>query len=111
MEITTPQRRPFRRGFYRLTFAVGLGLAMFGCESKITEDNFAKLTQGMTQNEVEKILGKGTDETPEGVSINYAGAASADKGKTTVIRYKDGRKSIVVNFRDGKALDFLKDGF
>ena len=82
-----------------------------GCESKITDENFALVKAGMTQNEVEKSLGKGKDETPEGTSISGAGIATSKGGALEIIRYKDGTKSIVVTYKDGKVQDFVKVGF
>lgn len=89
-----------------------LGIGLGGCESKITDANFAKISAGMTQSAVEKVLGKGVDETAEGISISGAGVVGTDnRSKLTVVRYKDGSKSIVVTYKDDKVQDWLKQGF
>jgi len=99
------------RSFSSILMAVPFVFVMGGCDSKINDENFGKISPGMTQSEVDKVLGKGVDETPEGTSISGAGIAGGNRSTTSVFRYKDGKKAIVVTYKDGKVMDFLKAGF
>lgn len=75
-----------------------------GCGSKISKENFDKIKTGMTQAQVEKILGKGTEEAAAG------GALGALTGSGKVITWKDGEKSIIVTFVNGKVTTMVKKG-
>ncbi|MGQ0628171.1 MAG: hypothetical protein ACT4PL_08750 [Phycisphaerales bacterium] len=104
--------RPTLTRFAAPAIVCVLGVGLMGCESKVTDENFAKISAGMTQNAVEKMLGKGIDETGSGISISGAGVVGSDnRSKLTVIRYKDGGKSIVVTYKDDKVQDWSKQGF
>ena len=73
-----------------------------GCESKLNQKNVDKLKEGMSEADVINILGK-----PTGVdSIKMPGGGSASKEV-----WKDGEKSITINFLNGKAMVWTKDGF
>jgi hypothetical protein len=75
-------------------FLVALGGCSSGgsSSSKVTKDNFDKVTTGMTQAQVEDILGKGTE------AGGAAATASDSSGPGKVIIWKDGDKSITVKF-------------
>lgn len=76
---------------------VGLGsLALAGCGSKVTKSNFDQIKTGMTLAEVEAILGKGTEST------GAAGAIGDLAGSAKSVTWKDGDKSITVNFVNDK---------
>jgi len=101
--------RPLRGSLLALSLAGAVFLA--ACESKITQESFDKIETGMSQTQVEKLLGgKCTDETPSGTSITGAGVADSRKAAAKILRWKDGSKSIVVVFRDGKVFEKMKDG-
>ncbi len=79
---------------------VGLGaLTLASCGgkvSKVSKSNFDKVTNGMTLAEVEGILGKGTE------SAGAAGAVGDLTGSAKSVVWKDGDKSITVNFLNDK---------
>ena len=76
---------------------VALGALMLaGCGSKVTKSNFDQIKTGMTLAEVEAILGKGTESTGASAAIgDLAGSAKS-------VVWKDGDKSITVNFLNDK---------
>jgi hypothetical protein len=78
---------------------VVLGLTMVllgGCGSKVSKSNYDKVTNGMTQAQVEKLLGEGTEKAGGG------GAIGAIAGSGKVMTWTDGDKSITVTFVNGK---------
>ncbi len=76
---------------------IGLGaLTLAGCGSKVTKSNFDKITNGMTVAEVEGILGKGTESTAA------SGTVGDLTGSAKSVVWKDGNKSITVNFINDK---------
>jgi hypothetical protein len=77
-----------------LAFAAVLLLA--AC-SKLSQENFAKIQNGMTEQEVAAILGKPTETSSTGV-----GNLSA-----TTSRWADKEASITIRFLNGKVM--LKD--
>jgi hypothetical protein len=83
-----------------------------GCENKLTLDNYNAITPGMTQGQVEKLLGKGEKQEVGGVSIGADGLASGAKASTNHAVYtwkKDGAE-VTVTFVDGKMTDKNKLG-
>lgn len=92
----------------RLLVAALLCLAVAGCGgSKVTKANFEKVNVGMTEAEVDGILGKG--EESASVSMDMPGmppgaAVPGMTGSAKVKRWKDGSRSIVINFADGKVM-------
>lgn len=85
---------------------------LVACENKITMDNYNAITPGMTQSQVEDMLGgAGEEQDIGGVSIGADGLMSttkADKNKTFIWK-KDGAEIRVI-FKDGKVLDKGKAG-
>lgn len=77
---------------------IGLSVVMIaGCGgSKVTKENFDKIKTGMTEAEVEAILGKATDSG--GASASLPGMSVSGTMKV----WKDGDKKIMVTFSDGK---------
>ncbi|MEO8430846.1 MAG: hypothetical protein ABI592_04995 [Acidobacteriota bacterium] len=56
----------------RLTLASGmlaLGVLTAACAGKMTSENYAKINNGMTQAQVEAILGPGTEQASSGVAV------------------------------------------
>jgi hypothetical protein len=81
-------------------FAFSAALLLAAC-SKITQENFAKVQDGMTEQEVTAILGSPT-ETSSGSILGISGTAT---------RWKDGDTVIAVQFMNGKvALKTFKAG-
>ena len=75
--------------FRALVFAAALLLT--GC-SKITEENFARIQDGMSEQEVAAILGSPT-ESSSTTLVNLTGTASrwADKETVIVVRFVNGK--------------------
>ena len=75
----------------------GLFLTMLaGCSGKVSKGNYDKIQNGMTRAEVEKILGKPTEEAGGG------GVAGEITGSAKVLTWADGEKSIMVTFVNDK---------
>ena len=81
--------------------ALVCAVALPGCGSKVTQDNFAQIKPGTPEADVQKILGAPTStedqKGPMGTAANKV--------------WKDGDKSITVLFVDGKVFDAEKTGF
>lgn len=78
---------------------IGLGaLTLAGCGSKVTKSNLDKVTNGMTLAEVEGILGKGTEAT------GASGTVGALTGSAKSVTWKDGDKTITINFINDKVV-------
>jgi hypothetical protein len=100
------------RRLARAALVVVLCLAVPACgKKKVTKANYDKIEVGMTQEQVEKILGKGSkDEGGDGsnvaaqVGVAVGGVASAPtagpKGETYI--WESGTRSITITFVDGK---------
>jgi hypothetical protein len=83
------------------------GLA--GCEKKVTEANFNKITNGMSLAQVEKILGSGTDDTPAaGFSVSGAGVGSQTAHPEKIYVWKTPEMTITVIFKDGNVIQKSK---
>ena len=84
------------------TFAILVALApVSGCGSKISEANYYRVQYGMTEEEVEELLGPAhQEESPRRVAATAASATtrpSPDKVKS----WTRGELTISVVFRDG----------
>ena len=85
-----------RRAVTALAIACVLLAFVCGCGSKVSKANYDKIEIGMTEAQVEKILGKGTPQADAGGAIgNLAGSAK-------IVSWKDGDKGITVTFINGK---------
>jgi len=71
-----------------------LALLLLGCDSKVNEDNFKKIKNGMTMTEVKAILG----DPKESKSIGISGLASG-----TSATWKDDKTGASIN------IQFLND--
>ncbi|MBM4109355.1 MAG: hypothetical protein FJ255_11215 [Phycisphaerae bacterium] len=92
--------------------ALVLASLLAGCESKVTDENFAKVTDGMSYAQVEGLLGSGEDQTATGTGIGGAGLLTAEtRSKRKVFVWKEGNKIITVVFDDGKVVEKMREGF
>lgn len=79
----------------------------------VSIDSYEKIKEGMTETEVEAILGKGKEQAsssvnipnqsinvPGGGNVSVAGMSSSAK----VVNWQDGFKIITVMFSDGKVM-------
>lgn len=88
-------------------------MALAGCESSITRENFARIQKGMTLAEVQTILGGSGEEdsSPAGMTISGAGVAGSSKeSKEKTYVWKDGNATIIVTFVDGKVVEARESG-
>jgi hypothetical protein len=100
----------------RLVFVLLLCLLLPACASKITKANFDKIKEGMTLEEVEKLLGKGTkDEGGDGSGVaaqfGVALPQAPTSGNADKYNWESGGKSISVYFRQGKMVTKQASGF
>ncbi len=87
----------------RLGLAAAVALAGAACGPKVTEQNYARITSGMTQHEVEGILGAPTDTK----TLAIGGLS----GTLATWKAKDG-STISVQFLNGKLVgkELVKPG-
>jgi hypothetical protein len=113
--------RCFSRYCGSVLFAL-LVLTLSGCASKITKANFDKVQNGMSLNEVEKILGEGTEyRGGTGVGLQFGvdaggglggggvGGGGGGSGRQTYMWESD-NASITVYFQDGKVANKSSKG-
>jgi len=104
-------RVPRLARFGAIVFVFGLCLVVVGCgagvgkKSRVTKENFDKIKTGMSQDDVEYILGRGQPVTDGGgaaaaVGVDVSGGAGPSSTERLV--WQDGDKSITVSFRAGK---------
>jgi hypothetical protein len=78
-----------------------------GGGSGVNEKNLDKINTGMTEAEVEKILGKPSNKSPD---RDFASTIPPG-GKAVVYQNKEGDKSITVIYVNGKMTDKTQSGF
>lgn len=93
-----------------LAFLLAAAAALPACESKVTAENYDRITIGMTRQAVENILGAGTDETASGTSISSAGIADSKAAAEKTFVWRDGGITITIVFKDGKVVEKSKTG-
>src|SRR5262245_12458469 len=96
----------------RLTICCFLAAGLAGCGSKITKENFGKIKEGMTLDEVEKVLGSGTHQSGAGIDAVGGGQAIAvgGGGKTEVYTWESDKKKIIIYFQGGKVKTAQQSG-
>lgn len=92
--------------------AVFVFLPLTGCENKVTIETYDSIQTGMTQSQVEELLGgAGEHEQIGGVSVGAEGLmSSAKQGQDKTYVWKRDGGTISVTFRDGKVIDKGKLG-
>lgn len=102
--------------YTRLAAVLVLCLLVTACiKNKVTKDNFDKIKEGMTLEEVEKILGKGTKEEGDGTGtaaqfgVHIAQAPKVGGGET--YNWERGGKTITVGINQGKVVFKRSSGF
>lgn len=104
----TARRMPrLMRALTTLALAAPMLLFFAGCGGGggVNEKNYDKVNNGMTEVEVEKILGKPGNKTPDRDLPIPPG------GKALVYQNKEGDKSITVVYVAGKVIDKTQSGF
>ena len=92
--------------YCRLALAVVLCLLLTGCKSKVTKANYDKVANGMSQEEVEKLLGKGEKQSGSntGAAVGLALPTPPTVGGGDEYKWESGNNEIYVTFRDGKVV-------
>lgn len=87
-------------------------LALAGCEDTVTEENYSKLTPGMSLSQVEKILGGAGERVEQGgMSISAAGLAGGSGANSQVTySWKSGSREITATFQGDKLVNTGKAG-
>lgn len=90
-------------------------LLLPACQSKVNKTNYEKVKEGMTLDEVEKILGKGSKETGDGSNVagqfGVALPSAPTSGGGEVYTWESGNNMIRLTFRDGKLVHKHATGF
>jgi hypothetical protein len=100
---------PLVRVLMSLALAVPMMLFFAGCGggSDVNEKNYEKINNGMTEAEVEKILGKPSKKPPD---RDFASTIPPG-GKVIVYSNKEGDKTVSVIYVGGKVTDKTQSGF
>lgn len=96
----------------RACIAIACVLVLAGCESKVTQENYDKITVGMSLAQVEEILGSGEPQDSSGTSIESSGltsGANVNPDAKTYVWQSEG-KQIIVNFMKDKVVSKNKRG-
>ena len=90
-------------------------LLLPACQSKVNKANFDRVKEGMTLEEVEKVLGKGSKETGDGSNVagqfGVAIPSAPTSGGGDVYTWESTSSSIRLTFRDGKLVHKQATGF
>ena len=99
----------------RLTVALALCLLIPACKSKVNKTNFEKVKDGMTLDEVEKVLGRGTKETGDGSNVagqfGVAIPSTPTSGGGETYTWESSANTITVTLRQGKVVHKRATGF
>ena len=78
-----------------------MALLLSACGSKISQDNFNKITDGMPEEDVIKILGEPTESSSMGLGGLSGSSATWKQDKTTItIQFLNGKVALK-NFTKG----------
>ena len=89
----------------RAVCLLAIALSLAACESKLTQENYAKVVEGMTISDVEGILGDGEEQDSGGYGIGSSGLidhSSSRQSSQRVFVWDDGTVQIIITFTDGK---------
>ena len=92
-----------------------LSFLLSGCgKAKVTQENFDKIENGMTLDEVEHVLGDGTPVGGDGslvaAQVGVDVGSGASRSSTVEYIWESGKNSITVAFRQGKVVQKRKAG-
>jgi ABC-type uncharacterized transport system auxiliary subunit len=76
-----------KQNLVKLAIAVALSAFLFGCLSKINQENYAKIENGMTMEQVKDILGEPTDSQTAGIG-SLSGTSAVWKSDSVTINIK-----------------------
>jgi hypothetical protein len=90
---------------------LALCLLLAGCgKSKVSKENYDKIQNGMSLADVEKLLGKGTDDSGDGANVagqfgvDVVGTSGGGTGVKTYV-WESGNKKITVYFKQDKVVN------
>lgn len=76
--------------------ALAFALLLAGCESKVTQANYDRITEGMKEEQVQKILGIGSESRSQSMRIEDTVFTS------TQTKWRGDKGTIVVLFLNGE---------
>jgi hypothetical protein len=97
-----------------ILLVAGVGLTLVGCgESKINKANFDRISKDMSEEEVDRILGKGEEQAE--INMPHMGINVPDLGggvgrSMKVKTWQDGSKKIIITFRNDKVVSMVANG-
>jgi hypothetical protein len=99
----------------RIVLILLICLLLPACKSKVNKANFDKVKEGMTLEEVQKILGKGEKETGDGSNVaaqfGVAIPSAPMSGGGDVYVWESNTSTIRLTFRGGKLVHKQATGF
>ena len=85
-----------------------------GCgKNKVTKENYDKVENGMTLDQVEALLGEGTkagDGSNMGAQVGIDVTGGAGSSSTVEYGWESGKHTITVSFRQGKVVQKRNTG-
>lgn len=97
-----------------LTSVLLICALLAACDQGVSQESFDAISTGMSQSEVEAILGAGEVQTASGFNISsgglVGGTGTAVSDEKTYL-WREQRKEIVVTFKDGKVVNKSMAGF
>jgi hypothetical protein len=91
-----------------LAAVLALAFSTACAKSRLTKENYDRITTGMSPAEVESIMGKGTEQASSSVAIPQVnvGGVSVGGGNTSsrVLTWQEGRKVVSVTFVNDKMM-------
>src|SRR5947207_1388336 len=94
--------------------AAAIGL-LVACESKVSEENFDRITDGMSYSAVSDILGSGEEQVAEGgFGISGGGVLGGSQPKVSNMKtylWREKGHEITVTFVDDKVIQKANAGF
>ena len=107
-------REPGKLHWLAIVVVSGVCLAVIGCgESKINKANFDRISKDMSEEEVDRILGKGEEQAEINMphmGINVPDLGGGGVGRAKVKTWQDGSKKIFITFRNDKVVSMAANG-
>jgi len=89
-------------------------LLLAGCGSAVSLDNFNKIQVGMTQQQVEAIIGPGKEQASSSVTVPGMSAGGVSVSgmsmSAKVLAWQDGSRVITITLQDGKVIGKAQSG-
>lgn len=78
----------FNKTLFKLVVYIGLLVILSACVTKINQENYEKIQEGMTIEEVKTILGEPTESKSAGIGGLVSGTSAVWKGENITIDIK-----------------------